>query len=86
MRNLASLYQVTGDQSYLDFIDKNASSIWENDRNIYDQIGYDWSGPISAPDQSFNASTLSSGLDALNAAAHARDWQHPHGNPFDGLP
>jgi predicted alpha-1,6-mannanase (GH76 family) len=72
MRNLDALYQVTGDQAYLDFIDKNASSIWENDRNIYDLIGFDWSGPISAPDQSFNASTLSSGLDALNATAHVR--------------
>jgi predicted alpha-1,6-mannanase (GH76 family) len=72
IRNLDALYQVTGNQAYLAFIDRNASSIWENDRNIYDQIGFDWSGPISAPDQSFNASTLSSGLDALNAAAHVR--------------
>ncbi|HTW49188.1 MAG TPA: glycoside hydrolase family 76 protein [Acidobacteriaceae bacterium] len=70
IRNLDALYQVTGEQAYRTFIDQNASSIWENDRNIYDQIGFDWSGPISAPDQSFNASTLSSGLDALNAAAH----------------
>jgi predicted alpha-1,6-mannanase (GH76 family) len=72
IRNLDALYQVTGDQAYLAFIDRNASLIWENDRNIYDQIGFDWSGPISAPDQSFNASTLSSGLDALNAVAHVR--------------
>jgi predicted alpha-1,6-mannanase (GH76 family) len=85
IRNLDSLYEVTGDKSYLDFIDKNASSIWENDRNIYDQIGFDWSGPISAPDESFNASTLSSGLDALNAAAHARNREHPRGNSFDSL-
>jgi predicted alpha-1,6-mannanase (GH76 family) len=76
IRNLDDLYQVTGDQTYQEFIDRNASSIWENDRNIYDQIGYDWAGPITAPDQSFNASTLSSGLDALNAAAHLRDRQH----------
>jgi len=69
----------------LEFIDRNASSIWENDRNIYDQIGFDWSGPISAPDQSFNASTLSSGLDALNAAAHGRSRQHPRGYPFEGF-
>ncbi|WP_058186547.1 glycoside hydrolase family 76 protein [Terracidiphilus gabretensis] len=83
VRNLDALYQVTGDQTYLEFIDRNASSIWENDRNIYDQIGFDWAGPITAPDQSFNASTLSSGLDALNAAAHARDRQHPHENLFE---
>ena len=72
IRNLEALYQVTGDQTYIAFIDKNASSIWGNDRNLYDQIGYDWSGPVSAADQSFNASTLSSGLDTLNAAAHVR--------------
>lgn len=71
MRNLDVLCQVTGEPAYREFIDKNATSIWEDDRNIYDQIGFDWSGPISAPDQSFNASTLSSGLDALNAAASA---------------
>jgi predicted alpha-1,6-mannanase (GH76 family) len=85
MRNLDALYQVTGDQTYLAFIDKNATSIWENDRNLYDVIGFDWSGPISGPDQSFNASTLSSGLDALNAAAHVRYRQHPRGNLFEGL-
>ncbi len=72
IRNLDALYQVTGDQAYLAFIDRNASSIWENDRNINNQIGYDWSEPINAMDQSFNASTLSSGLDALNATAHFR--------------
>lgn len=85
IRNLDALYEVTGDRSYLEFIDKNASSIWENDRNIYDQTGFDWAGPISAPDQSFNASTLSSGLDALNAAAHVRYRQPPHGDFFEGL-
>ena len=85
IRNLDSLYEVTHDKAYLDFIDKNANSIWANDRNIYDQIGYDWAGPITAPDQSFNASTLSSGLDALNAAAHADSHDHPHPNSFEDL-
>ncbi|MFT4111180.1 glycoside hydrolase family 76 protein [Silvibacterium sp.] len=84
IRNLEALYQVTGDQSYLDFIHKNASSIWENDLNIYDQIGFDWSGPLSAQDQSFNASTLSSGLDALNAAARAEHHQHAGSSYFGG--
>lgn len=80
MRNLDALYQVTGDQAYLTFIDQNASSIWDNDRTIYDQIGFDWSGPITAPDQSFNASTTSSGLDALNAAAQGACKKGPGGN------
>jgi predicted alpha-1,6-mannanase (GH76 family) len=69
IRNLDALYQVTHDPTYREFINKNASSIWQNDRNPYDQIGFDWAGPITAQDQSFNASTLSSGLDALNSAA-----------------
>jgi len=80
MRNLESLYEVTGEQSYLDFINQNATSVWGSDRNLYDQIGFDWSGPITAPDQSFNASTTSSGLDALNAAAHAACRQQSGGN------
>jgi predicted alpha-1,6-mannanase (GH76 family) len=84
MRNLEALYQVTGDQTYLAFINKNASSVWENDRNVYDVIGYDWAGPISARDQSFNASTLSSGLDVLNVAAHVQDREHPRGNLSGG--
>jgi predicted alpha-1,6-mannanase (GH76 family) len=69
MRNLAALYEVTGDPTYKDFIEKNAASVWENDRNVQDVIGYDWAGPVTGTDQSFNASTLSSGLDVLNAAA-----------------
>ena len=83
IRNLDSLYQVTGDQAYLAFIDKNASSIWENDLNLYNQTGFDWGGPLTAQDQSFNASTLSSGLDALNAAAHARYREHQQGSLFE---
>jgi predicted alpha-1,6-mannanase (GH76 family) len=85
IRNLDALYQVTGDQTYREFIDKNASSIWENDRNIYDVIGFDWAGPITAQDQSFNASTLSSGLDGLNAAAQVRERErNPGGDFFEG--
>ena len=79
IRNLDALYQVTGDQTYREFIDKNASSIWENDRNIYDVIGFDWAGLITAQDQSFNASTLSSGLDGLNAAAQVRERERNPG-------
>jgi predicted alpha-1,6-mannanase (GH76 family) len=85
MRNLDALYQVTGDQTYLAFLNKNAASIWEDDRNVYDVFGYDWAGPISATDQSFNASTLSSGLDGLNAAAQVQDREHPRGG-FGGGP
>ncbi len=68
MRNLDALYRVTGDKAYREFLDRNAESILQNDRNLYGQIGFDWAGPVSAADQSFNASTLTSGLDALDAA------------------
>lgn len=68
MRNLFLLYELTKNPAYRAFIVRNAASIWNNDRNAYDQLGYDWAGPLSAIDQSFNASTLSSALDALNAA------------------
>ncbi len=72
IRNLNTLYQLTGKKEYRIFLNRNASSILENDSNIYDGIGFDWAGPLTAPDQSFNASTLTSGLDALNAAIGIR--------------
>ena len=62
MRDLNALYQETGDPAYREFIEENAKSIWLNDRTVCDQTGSDWSGPLSATDRSFNASTLSSGL------------------------
>jgi predicted alpha-1,6-mannanase (GH76 family) len=68
MRNLKVLYQVTGNQAYRTFLDRNALSILLNDRTASNMIGFDWAGPITGLDQSFNASTLSSGLDALDAA------------------
>ena len=83
MRNLESLYEVTGDQTYRQFIEKNATSIWDNDRNVDDVTGFDWAGPLTAIDQSFNASTLSSGLDAFNAAAQVHNHDHPHDNSTD---
>lgn len=72
MRDLYDLYRVTRDPRYATFIVRNARSIWRNDRKPSDRIGFDWSGPVDGADQSFNASTLSSALDALNAAASVR--------------
>jgi predicted alpha-1,6-mannanase (GH76 family) len=82
LRNLDALYKVTDDPAYAKFIEQNAESIWDNDRTIYDVFGYDWAGPVSGTDQSFNASTLSSGLDALNAAAQVRE--HSRGSFLGG--
>lgn len=47
------------------FFAKQAQSIWENNRNEQNNFGLHWSGPFAF----FNASTHSSALDALNAAA-----------------
>ncbi len=68
MRNLKGLYQVTGNKTYRTFLNRNALSILVNDSMPSNMIGFDWAGPITGLDQSFNASTLTSGLDALNAA------------------
>lgn len=76
MRNLFRLYEVTRNPAYRAFILRNAASIWRNDRNAEGQLGYDWSGPVTATDQSFNASTVSSALDALNAAAGTIPGRH----------
>ncbi|KAF2431307.1 Six-hairpin glycosidase [Tothia fuscella] len=66
MRNLHGLQKVTGDQTYKDFIEKNAQSIWEKAQK--DSIlGPVWSGPFDKDHT--NAATQSSGLDAMVAAA-----------------
>jgi predicted alpha-1,6-mannanase (GH76 family) len=66
MRNLQILQAATPDKSYLSFIATNAASIWAKDRNAANQLSVDWAGPFVG---SANASTQSSALDALVAAA-----------------
>ncbi|KAI9644051.1 hypothetical protein NHQ30_007403 [Ciborinia camelliae] len=66
VRNLQRLQQVSPDPSYATFIKNNAESIWANDRNASNNaLGVNWAGPFVAAD----ASTQSSALDALVAAA-----------------
>lgn len=64
MRNLWYLYDTDNNQSYRDFITRNADSIWLNDRNAANQFGLMWTGPFDKAD----AARQSSALDALNAA------------------
>ncbi|PBP19823.1 glycosyl hydrolase [Diplocarpon rosae] len=68
MRNLQVLQSASPDNAYLDFIASNAVSIWERDRlpRNGNQLSVDWDGPYVSP---ANASTQSSALDALVAAA-----------------
>ncbi|KAE9377390.1 glycoside hydrolase family 76 protein [Stipitochalara longipes BDJ] len=66
MRNLQLLQSASPKNSYLSFIATNAASIWAKDRNAANQLSVDWAGPFVG---SANASTQSSALDALVAAA-----------------
>jgi len=65
MRNLVSLCRVAPGESYRNFIEKNADSIWKSMKPTEYKIGTSWSPPYG----SVNASTQSSGVDALVAAA-----------------
>jgi predicted alpha-1,6-mannanase (GH76 family) len=65
-RNIALLFAVTGDAALKLFLETNARSILENDRDVKTGLlGLDWSGPFDGAD----ASTHSSALMALIAAA-----------------
>lgn len=64
-RNLAELQAVSPNDQYVQFLQKNADSIWKSDRQGDGQIGPDWQGPY------YDASmaTQSSALDCVIAAA-----------------
>jgi predicted alpha-1,6-mannanase (GH76 family) len=66
VRNLRLLQKVTGDQSYKDFIERNAQSVWDKAQKD-SLLGSVWSGPFDK--EHSNAATQSSGLDAMVAAA-----------------
>lgn len=69
MRNLRILHKAVPRAEFATFINKNADSIWANDRITSDSdtlLGLVWSGPFIPP---ANATTQSSALDALVAAA-----------------
>jgi predicted alpha-1,6-mannanase (GH76 family) len=66
LRNLQILQRETGQKNLTDFILRNADNIWNRDRDRLDELSLVWSGPFVKP---ANASTQSSALDALVAAA-----------------
>jgi hypothetical protein len=68
MRNLGYLNAHEPRPQYADFIRRNATSIWVNDRDSANHLGLVWSGPFDSAD----AARQSSALDALNAAAALR--------------
>jgi predicted alpha-1,6-mannanase (GH76 family) len=64
VRNLYDFYVQSPQPAYREFIQANARSIWESNRNSRNQFGLHWAGPFDRAD----ASRQSSALDALNAA------------------
>jgi len=65
MRNLAALYRIAPSAIYRDFVVKNADAVWKEMQPPKYEIGTSWSAPYGEA----NASTQSSGMDALVAAA-----------------
>ena len=66
MRNLVKLQQASPNDLYKSVIEKNAQSIWDNDRQATNNsLSIDWAGPLV---DFVNASTHSSAMDALVAA------------------
>jgi predicted alpha-1,6-mannanase (GH76 family) len=65
IRYLASLYRITRQPAYYEFLARNAHSIWTHDRNAADQLGLVWRGPFDSPD----AARQSSALTALSVMA-----------------
>jgi predicted alpha-1,6-mannanase (GH76 family) len=64
-RNLMQLHEAAPDPLFAKTMQVNAESIWTNDRDEADMISINWAGPFIAP---ANATTHSSGMDALVAA------------------
>ncbi|KAF2122673.1 glycosyl hydrolase family 76-domain-containing protein [Lophiotrema nucula] len=65
VRNLQLLHAAAPDDAYVDSIQANADSIWENNRDVGNMLSINWAGPYIAP---ANATTHSSAMDALVAA------------------
>lgn len=66
MRNLQTLEGVFPSIFFGSILQRNADSVWQHNRNSKNELSVVWSGPFMLP---ANASTQSSALDALVAAA-----------------
>ncbi|KAF2159065.1 glycoside hydrolase family 76 protein [Zasmidium cellare ATCC 36951] len=64
-RNLQVLQKAAPQSSWVTFLDNNANSIWNNDRENGYQLSVKWAGPFIAP---ANASTQSSAMDTIVAS------------------
>ena len=67
IRHLATLYQVTGNDDYKEFILKNAESIWDKGRNPNSsQFGGVWAGPFDRTDAARQSCALDCLIEALS--------------------
>lgn len=63
--NLAYLQSAAPDNAYVSFLQKNAHTLWTDDRQNRGQLGPNWQGPYFEA----SAASQSSALDCLVAAA-----------------
>src|SRR5262249_11751333 len=69
MRYMMDAADTTHDPRYVAFVDKQAASVWNDDRNAGDQLGGRWSGADSADSPNVRDwRTQASALSALIAA------------------
>ncbi|CAK4008963.1 glycoside hydrolase family 76 [Lecanosticta acicola] len=68
-RNLMDLHVAAPEQAFYDFLQKNADSIWNSDRQGDGQLGALWQGPVVG----LSAASHGSALDCLVAAARVRE-------------
>lgn len=76
LRNLAVLDELSPSPAYIRFIQDSAHAIWKYDRGPGNKFGVVWSGPFTQG----NATTQTSALDALIAAAAVARAQVPRGS------
>ncbi len=65
IRYIAYLYDVTHNPAYYSFLYKSAHAVWFKDRNVFNQLGMSWDGPLDSVD----AARQSSALMAVSALA-----------------
>jgi predicted alpha-1,6-mannanase (GH76 family) len=71
-RNLRQLQAVSKDPAFVDFLQRNAESLWSNARTTDDRFSTVWSGPA----EEGNAGAQTSALDALVAATATSRAKH----------
>ena len=58
IRYLAYLYDEFRTTAYYNFLYKNAHAVWFNDRNVFNQLGLKWDGPVDSTDAARQSSAL----------------------------